>query len=121
MTWITNASKVAPIALKIHSDLPNVDSADVLKLFPDGKFPEALPMPNGKMRFPNLPATKANRRGITGLNASRVIAWKQAVDANKTATVAVRPYVPCAVVHPWEDNHLWSPVDRFVEVTRWIL
>lgn len=29
--------------------------------------------------------------------------------------------MPCHLVHPWEDSHLFSPLDRFVEVTRWIL
>ncbi|CEH17343.1 Uncharacterized conserved protein [Ceraceosorus bombacis] len=114
--WITEASKVTPICLKVHRDHEDVVTNDCFELFPGGKFPDLIKMPNGKMRYPNLPATKANRRGMTGKNVAKVVAWKERTDKGK-----LDPFVPCCLVHPWEDSHWWSPVDRFVEVTRWIL
>ncbi|MCO5589663.1 hypothetical protein L7F22_043631 [Adiantum nelumboides] len=119
ISWITQASHIAPTALPIHRDTMDgkTASVDVIKrLLPDGELPAPTTSSSGKEIFPNLGANKHNRRGIIGSNVKRISDMIEEVKNGK-----VYSHVPCEVVHPWESSHLWSPVDRFLEVTRWIL
>ncbi|KAE8225213.1 hypothetical protein CF319_g1996 [Tilletia indica] len=116
VSWITQASHVAPtartVSLATHST-GSVHEDTLLDYFPDRKWPELIP---GTNRYPNIAATKASRRGITGKNVKALIDFR---DRLRSGHKEYDP--PCAVVHPWENSHFWSPLDRFIEVTRWIL
>lgn len=121
VSWITNASMVAPKALNVHRDIANkrpVDTDFVLKhWFPGGKAPPAIgKTSDGLLKYGNIPVTPANRRGITSKNASEIMAWIDRAKAGHPGAA-----IPCHLVHPWESSHWWGPLDRFVEVTRWIL
>ncbi|KAK0525365.1 hypothetical protein OC835_005630 [Tilletia horrida] len=116
VAWITQASHVAPTARTVSLATYNTGSVHedtLLDYFPDRKWPELIP---GTNRYPNIPVTKANRRGISGANVRRMIEFR---DRLRSGQKEYHP--PCAVVHPWENSHFWSPFDRFLEVTRWIL
>jgi len=116
VSWITQASHVAPTARTVSLatyTTGSVHEDTLLDYFPDRKWPELIP---GTDRYPNIVPTKANRRGISGLNVKRIIEFR---DRLRSGQKEYHP--PCAVVHPWENSHFWSPVDRFVEVVRWIL
>lgn len=97
------------ILFNAHAD-PNV----ALKYFPDGKFPE--PICTSPLRYANVPPNRINRRGISGKVVAQIAEWVEKAKKGEPGEV-----VPCSLVHPWESSHLWSPIDRFVEVTRWIL
>ncbi|CAD6930523.1 unnamed protein product [Tilletia controversa] len=116
VAWITQASHVAPtsrtVSLATYST-GSVHEDTMLDYFPDRKWPELIP---GTNRYPNIVATKASRRGISGKNVKAMIEFR---DRLRSGLKEARP--PCAVVHPWENSHFWSPIDRFIEVTRWIL
>lgn len=120
ISWITSASKVAPPVLPLHRQLMangKGDPEQILKLFPDGK----LPTPRsynyaGKPLYAPVIPTSSNRRGITGKNVGELINIFHHLKAGQTMY-----HVPCPSIHPWENSHIWSPIDRFIEVTRWIL
>ncbi|PWN35689.1 uncharacterized protein FA14DRAFT_145616 [Meira miltonrushii] len=119
ISWITQASHISPTALPIHRDSMNgkTASVDTIKsFFPGGELPAPTISSSGREIFPNIAANKQNRRGIVGSNVKRIRDMIEQVKNGK-----VYDHVPCEVVHPWESSHLWSPVDRFLEVTRWIL
>lgn len=119
ISWITQASHISPGALPIHRDIMasnKSDSAKALPYFPDGVLPAALSTTDSAVRYPNMPSNKMNRRGMTGKSVKGLVDWMKGQDAGKEVF-----HVPCEAVHPWESSHVWSPVDRFVEVTRWIL
>ncbi|PWN94424.1 hypothetical protein FA10DRAFT_291704 [Acaromyces ingoldii] len=119
ISWITQASQVAPPATDIHRDAQysSVAKAEkALQYFPDGTIPSPIKTSSGKLRYPNVPPSKNNRRGITGKNVAGIVEWMKRADAGEEFRT-----IPCELVHPWENSHLWSPVDRFLEVTRWIL
>lgn len=119
VSWISGASHISLPVIDVHRDILNTGKAEtsrLLKLFPDGKIPEPLVTSDGSLRYANVPANKFNRRGITGKNVRDLVDWMKRTDEGEK-----RYHVPCSGVHPWENSHFWSPVDRFVEVTRWIL
>jgi hypothetical protein len=119
ISWITTASHISPDALPIHRDIMKTQSSSsnlALGLFGDGKVPSPLPTSDGSVRYPSVAPNKRNRRGITGENVKKIVEWMKGQDNGQKEN-----HVPCAVVHPWENSHLWGPLDRFVEVTRWIL
>ncbi|KAK0556551.1 hypothetical protein OC846_001121 [Tilletia horrida] len=116
VSWITNASHIAPTARTVSLATYNTGSVHedtLLEYFPDRKWPELIP---GTNRYPNIPPNKTSRRGITSKNVQLIIDFRDRLRSGKKEY-----YPPCAVVHPWENSHFWSPIDRFVEVTRWIL
>jgi hypothetical protein len=121
ISWITQASHIAPRATNIHRDImagktpQNLDE-NLLAFFPDGKIPTPSILSDGRERFPNIAPNKVNRRGITSENAKKLRDF-----LTQTKEGQKRAHVPCELVHPWENSHVWSPVDRFIEVTRWIL
>ena len=116
--WITRASQVAPRVTDIWRDIRHegkvVDADFALKWFPDGKVPE--PISVSPLRYADVPATSMNRRGIKGKNVRRIVEWMDQTRKGNPGDI-----VDCALVHPWETSHWRSPVDRFIEVTRWIL
>lgn len=114
--WITNASQVAPKVTDVWRDIrrDNTNPDLVLRWFPDGKLPE--PISASPLRYADVPATKLNRRGIKGKNVRKIIEWLERARKGDPGEVT-----DCALVHPWETSHWRSPVDRFLEVTRWIL
>ncbi|EPQ31596.1 uncharacterized protein PFL1_00929 [Pseudozyma flocculosa PF-1] len=115
--WITRASQVTPVATTIHRDIIQRGTADLdlaLKLFPNGEVPK--PYSLSPLRYPHVPPNAVNRRGIHGKNVKKIVEWMERAKKGDVGHV-----IDCALVHPWEASHLWSPVDRFFEVTRWIL
>lgn len=119
ISWITQASHISPTALPIHRDIMRNNKSEASKaipLFPDGKIPSPMPTSGESLRFPNLAPNKSNRRGVTGKSVKGVIDYMKSQDEGKKLY-----HIPCEIVHPWENNHFWSPIDRFLEVTRWIL
>ncbi|PWN18633.1 hypothetical protein BCV69DRAFT_314517 [Microstroma glucosiphilum] len=120
INWITNASMIAPSALPVHRAITNKSPLDVdavLKpYFPSGKIPDPRKSSSGALRFPHVPRTKINRRGIAADNVALIAEW-----AEKARKGDLGATVPCSLVHPWESSHFWSPFDRFFEVVRWIL
>ena len=119
ISWITQASHISPAALPVHRDIMATNKSEgskALSLFIDGKIPSPLPTSDGSIRYPNIPPNKINRRGMTGQNVKKLVDWMKGQEAGEK-----NHHVPCELIHPWENSHLWSPVDRFVEVTRWIL
>lgn len=119
VSWITNASMVAPNSTPLHRDIHHgrpVDTANVVKKWLDGR---ELPQPlvGTKDIYPPVAASKGNRRGFSAENAKRFSEWIRGIERGGSPGA----FVPCHAVHPWEHNHWWSPIDRFVEVTRWIL
>ncbi|UZJ51618.1 hypothetical protein CBS101457_000938 [Exobasidium rhododendri] len=121
ISWITQASHISPAALPIHRDIMHNNRSEAAKAlghFTDGKVPSPLlsTSSSSMMRYPNVAPNKANRRGVTGKNVQGIIDFMKGQEVGKRVS-----HVPCEVVHPWENSHLWSPVDRFVEVVRWIM
>ncbi|KAN0061441.1 hypothetical protein ACQY0O_006288 [Thecaphora frezii] len=115
--WITRASQATPIAAPLYRDISQKGTTDVelaLKLFPNGEVPK--PYSLNPLRYPHVPPNATNRRGIHGKNVAKIVAWMERAKKGDFGEV-----VDCALLHPWETSHLWSPVDRFFEVTRWIL
>jgi hypothetical protein len=118
-SWITTASHISPLSLDAHRDIMatgHSQGSRFLRLFPDCKIPEPLITTDGSIRYANVPPNKFNRRGIAGKNVRGLVDWMKRTDEG-----AQLHHIPCESTHPWETSHLWSPVDRFVEVTRWIL
>ncbi|CAO1639222.1 unnamed protein product [Sympodiomycopsis kandeliae] len=117
VNWITNASMVAPNATPLHRSIHQkgtVDTDWLVKKWLDGReLPSALP----SGRYPALPPGKGSRRGFTSVNTKRFVEWVRGIEAGSSPGA----FIPCHAVHPWEHSHWWSPIDRFVEVTRWIL
>lgn len=119
ISWITQASHVTPDATYVHQDImagrqPNLDR--VLPLFPDKQIPTPTILANGVEQYPHIAPNRFNRRGVTGHNVKKLKEW---IDYIKNGGKS--SHVPCSFIHPWESSHVWSPVDRFLEVTRWIL
>ena len=115
--WITRASQVSPVAMPTYRDIKFRATADpnvALKFFPDGKLPE--PYSVNPLRYAHVAPNSINRRGIHGKNVRKIVEWHQRAKDGNPGQV-----LDCALVHPWEASHFWSPLDRFVEVTRWIL
>ncbi|TKY85025.1 hypothetical protein EX895_006105 [Sporisorium graminicola] len=115
--WITSASHVAPRVTDIYRDIRFKGEADAdfaLKWFPDGKIPEPISL--SPLRYPDVAPNSFNRRGIKGKNVRKIVEWMDRTRKGDCGSV-----VDCALVHPWEPNHWRSPIDRFIEVTRWIL
>ncbi|PWN52354.1 hypothetical protein IE53DRAFT_4089 [Violaceomyces palustris] len=115
--WITNASQVSPNCLPSYRSVAIEGRADpdmILKYFPDGKIPS--PISTSPLRYAHVPPNKVNRRGIHAKNVRDMIEWSERVRKGEPGKV-----IPCSIVHPWEASHFWSPIDRFFEVTRWIL
>jgi len=115
LSWITKASQVSPPITNIHRSIvmsKNPKSSDALPYFTDG----IVPKPSSSGRYPNVPPNSVNRRGITGQNVGKIVKWMKDTDEGKVGL-----YAPHSMTHPWENSHFWSPVDRFFEVTRWIL
>ena len=90
------------------------DHKTLYKYFPDGKIP--APISTNPFRYPNVPANSTNMRGITGKNVAVFVDMIE-----KTKRGEKLDLIPCVVLHPWENSHFWSPFDRFIKVTRWIL
>ncbi|KAJ9477669.1 hypothetical protein PHBOTO_001240 [Pseudozyma hubeiensis] len=116
--WITRASQVAPRVTDVWRDMRHGDKAVdpdfALKWFPGGKIPE--PISQSPLRYPDVAPTSLNRRGIKGKNVRKIVEWMDRARKGDPGVV-----VDCALVHPWETSHWRSPIDRFIEVTRWIL
>lgn len=122
VSWITNASMVTPKATAAHLQMIHnqpMDTNQLMEYFlPKGQRP---PQSIGKtsaglLKYPAMPPWSGNRRGMTGRNTTLFMNWLEGINKGNPG-----PYVPCHIVHPWEDSHWWGPLDRFVEVTRWIL
>lgn len=120
VSWITNASMVTPKITAVHRDIANqrpVQADAIMKDWFDGQMPTAIGQTaDGLTKYSHFAKTAGNRRGITSKNATAIMAWLDRAKKGDQGAV-----VPCHLVHPWEDSHLWGPLDRFVEVTRWIL
>ncbi|SPO21849.1 uncharacterized protein UTRI_01342_B [Ustilago trichophora] len=115
--WITNASHVSPRVPEIYRSIKFEAKADAdfaLKWFPDGKVPEPISL--SPLRYPDVAPNALNRRGIKGKNVRKIVEWMDRTRKGECGEV-----VDCALVHPWETSHWRSPIDRFFEVTRWIL
>ncbi|CAO1623830.1 unnamed protein product [Parajaminaea phylloscopi] len=120
VNWITNASMVTPKATAVHRDIINgrpVDPEAIIKNWFNGQAPSPIGQTaDGLMKYGNVAKNAGNRRGITAKNTTEIMAWLDRVKQGDAGAV-----VPCHIVHPWESSHWWGPLDRFVEVTRWIL
>lgn len=117
VNWITNASMVAPGSTPVHRDIHQgrkVNTVDIVKKWMDGGD---LPKPLSNGTYTAVPPTKGNRRGFSAENARRFTEWIKGIERGDSPGA----FIPCSAVHPWEHNHWWSPIDRFLEVTRWIL
>ncbi len=115
--WITRASQVSPRVPEIYRSIKFDRKADAdfaLKWFPDGKVPEPLSL--SPLRYPDVAPNAMNRRGIKGKNVRKIVEWMDRTRKGDCGGV-----VDCALVHPWETSHWRGPIDRFIEVTRWIL
>lgn len=111
---------IAPPALPVHRAVTNKSPIDVDAIlkpyFPSGAIPDPRKTSSGALRYPHVPRTKVNRRGIAASNVAQIAEW-----AEKARKRDLGLTVPCSLVHPWESSHFWSPFDRFFEVVRWIL
>lgn len=114
--WITQASQVSPRVTDVYRAIRDgkADPDFALQWFPDGKVPEPISL--SPLRYADVPANRMNRRGIKGKNVRRIVEWMDQTRKGNPGGV-----VNCALVHPWETSHWRSPIDRFIEVTRWIL
>ncbi len=117
MSWITKASQATVPSTPLWRQIGKTGTADtqtLLKYFPDSKIPEPLSV--NPLRYAPVPPNSTNMRGMTGKNVRNFV---ELIDRIKSGEKL--EYLPCFVLHPWENSHLWSPVDRFIVVTRWIL
>ncbi|CAO1637222.1 unnamed protein product [Jaminaea pallidilutea] len=127
VNWITNASMVTPKATTVHRDVASgrpVDVDFVMKnWFPQGELPatRGTSSSTGLVKYGPTRAFSGNRRGMTAHNTTALVDWLNRLRNSPSGVDPSTHYVPCHLVHPWEDSHFWSPIDRFVEVTRWIL
>ncbi|KAJ1032545.1 hypothetical protein NDA16_000568 [Ustilago loliicola] len=115
--WITRASQVSPKVTDVYRSIRHdgkVDPDVALSWFPDGKIPE--PVSLKPLRYPDVAPNGINRRGIKGKNLGKIVEWMDRTRKGDCGEV-----VDCALVHPWETSHWRSPIDRYIEVTRWIL
>ncbi|SYW82565.1 uncharacterized protein UBRO2_04687 [Ustilago bromivora] len=115
--WITRASQVSPKVTDVYRSIrydPKVDPEVALRWFPDGRIPE--PVSLKPLRYADVAPNGINRRGIKGKNVGKIVEWMDRTRKGDAGEV-----VDCALVHPWETSHWRSPIDRFIEVTRWIL
>ncbi|EST06359.1 Transmembrane protein [Kalmanozyma brasiliensis GHG001] len=116
--WITNASQVAPRVTDVYREIRHEGKADadfvLQKWFPGGKVPE--PISTSPLRYPDVAPNAFNRRGIKGKNVRKIVEWMDSTRKGNPGDI-----IDCSLVHPWETSHWRSPIDRFMEVTRWIL
>ncbi|PWZ01089.1 hypothetical protein BCV70DRAFT_159142 [Testicularia cyperi] len=115
--WITRASQVCPEVPVTYRQIKfqgGADAEHALKWFPEGVIPN--PISTSPLRYADVPPNAMNRRGIKGKNVRKIVEWMDRTRKGDSGGV-----VDCALVHPWETSHWRSPVDRFIEVTRWIM
>ncbi|EJD01717.1 uncharacterized protein FOMMEDRAFT_142253 [Fomitiporia mediterranea MF3/22] len=93
-TWIQNASKVPPQAVKANRTLIR-----------DGYFE-----PDDFLLLLSDPVT-------TPLNRARIAS--RVLSAEEFSDFGPR-YAPCEVVHPWLDSCMEVPLDRFLSVAKWM-
>ncbi|KDN52300.1 hypothetical protein K437DRAFT_254283 [Tilletiaria anomala UBC 951] len=118
VSWITRASQAGLQSTPVYRDLRDhngtFDPSHIYKYFPDGKIPQ--PLSTNPLRYPPVAPTPTNVYGVTGKHVREFV---KALDMQKLGEPI--PHLPCSFMHPWENSHFWSPFDRFIKVTRWIL
>lgn len=121
ISWISTASHIAAPVTTEHREIMSKNTASAERFTKWFNAEGKIPMPThytaaGKPRYAAIAPNKVNRRGMTGKNVRDLIATIEHLKQG-----GKMGHVPCSAVHPWENSHVWSPVDRFLEVTRWIL
>lgn len=118
ISWITKASHAGPPCTPIQREIQDsggrFNPQWIYKYLGSDTLPE--PISRNPLRYPNIAPNATNINGVTGRHVRTLV---QLAEGQKRGERV--DFVPCTFMHPYENSHLWSPVDRMIRVTRWIL